>query len=1524
MGSRYPARFTVLSMAILFAGTTLKAQTNIPANTIVTQDFNSMTTGLTLPTNWRVSAAGGGLTSTWATGAAVVTQAANSGSPANGGAYNWGTTAGIDRAVGFMTSAGYATPNSVMAFYRNTTGATVTSLTISFTIERYKVNTSNTNLSFFSSTDGTAWTARTAGDISTGAFTPGAATFTFGLPQSFFRTVTITGLNILNNGDFYFRWVFNDAAAATAQGLGLDNVSIYAGVATPVILAQLRDALTVDNGTPNQANPGDELRYTTKIKNIGSGDANNVVLTQPAPTNTTLVPGSVRTSALAKDESYTTNINTPLNVAAGTGVLTNDFGIPSPTVATFGPSANSSANLAGVAGTSDNGGALTVNANGSFTYTPPSATFTGIDKFSYKATNSNAPDNDAIVTITVGVAPIANNDAYTVIGNVQINPVAAQNLFNNDAGSGLSVVAVNGSAANVGVMFTTANGSNITVSANGDFIYNPGPGFDGPESFTYTIDNGFASPQTATVSITITGMVWFINAAAGAGDGRITSPFNSIAAYTAAAGANPPAVNDNIFIYENAAAYTGPVTLLNGQKLIGQDATASLSVITGLTPAVYSTSFPAMNTGGPATTIGSASNAVNLNSASGTNLLRGFTVGNTTGSGISGTGFGTLTISDVSKNGTGQALALTTGAFGATATIDNITTTSSVNAVSLTTITGTLTVTTGAISGATGTAFNINGGTVSVTYSGNITQANNAAMVSISGGHASGTITFNTGTLSATNGTGLQFDNADGTYNFNGTTTLNGGDAGIDILNGSTGTFSFSNNTTITNPSGTAFNLSGATASNANVTYSGSISTNTALAVNIDNHDAGTITFQTGNITGSVQGISITNCGAGTINFNNPTISLTTAGNTAVNLATNAGSAINVAPAGGGNGLDISTTTGTGFNLTGGGTVTVTGTGNTITKSGTGTAININSTNAGASGINFASVNVTGGTGQAINITTSTGTKSLGDVDVARIGGGTGIFASAAGTLNTSTGTINSGNQVAIDIDNTGLGIVLERVDVNGGANGIDLNTTTGSFTINGTGSGNSGGIIQNTTGVGIVMNTVRNVSLNWMQISNTGSHGISGTAMTDGSGGVSPTFAIRNSLLNSPGDADNESALFFDALGVTNITGTMIVEDVTIQNFEDVGIHIGNISGILTVTIDDCIINNNSDVNGEEGVDIDASGTSTINVNITDSRFQDLEGGSMNIVSQGSGTIDLNVNNIVDIGTGGPDNFPTPPAMTFSSEGTSSNFFADITNNTIVDASGDGIFFGHEGEMSVRITGNIITGVVLGDGIRIDTDVTGNQQTRFLIQGNQIGVLTNFESINYSGCGDDGIQILNRDGTKNMHLTINNNQIANIVSEAIRSFTDDDVAGGGPDDLIAITGNTITNVATNGFDNAIVIISQDAGTNVCANITGNTFSGATAAMRTILLQQTAPAILRIPQASVAAMGAANTNAVATSLGTITFNSACAPTLPSHAKLNRSRFNFNGDKGFLQYAISANRRKSKSFPTKGYNYVWRN
>ena len=114
----------------VFASINLRSQILIPASGTVSENFNAMTAGslLSLPAGWKVSGAGLGASANWndAGNAVTLTQSASSGSPITGGSYNWGTTAGTDRAVGFMTSGSYSSPNAVLAFYRNTTGATIT------------------------------------------------------------------------------------------------------------------------------------------------------------------------------------------------------------------------------------------------------------------------------------------------------------------------------------------------------------------------------------------------------------------------------------------------------------------------------------------------------------------------------------------------------------------------------------------------------------------------------------------------------------------------------------------------------------------------------------------------------------------------------------------------------------------------------------------------------------------------------------------------------------------------------------------------------------------------------------------------------------------------------------------------------------------------------------------------------------------------------------------------------------------------------------------------------------------------------------------------------------------------------------------------------------------------------------------------------------------------------------------------------------------------------------------------------
>ena len=77
----------------------------------------------------------------------------------------------------------------------------------------------------------------------------------------------------------------------------------------------------------------------------------------------------------------------------------------------------------------------------------------------------------------------------------------------------LSVVEINGSAVNVGSQITLPSGAKVTLNADGSYSYTPSPAHQGldtgefaTDSFTYKASDGTVSSNSATVTITITGV----------------------------------------------------------------------------------------------------------------------------------------------------------------------------------------------------------------------------------------------------------------------------------------------------------------------------------------------------------------------------------------------------------------------------------------------------------------------------------------------------------------------------------------------------------------------------------------------------------------------------------------------------------------------------------------------------------------------------------------------------------------------------------------------------------------------------------------------------------------------------------------------------------------------------------------------------------------------------------------------------------------------------------------------------------
>jgi VCBS repeat-containing protein len=185
---------------------------------------------------------------------------------------------------------------------------------------------------------------------------------------------------------------------------------------------------------------------------------------------------------VANDDAYSTDEDTTLLVVAP-GVLGNDSdadGDPLTAALDTGPG----------------NGTLTLNADGSFTYTPDSD-FNGIDSFIYHANDGSADSNNATVTITVDAVndpPVANDDAATTDEDTAVTIDFADVLVND--------VDVDGDALIVSSVTSPANG---TLIDNGDdtVTYTPDANFNGDDSFTYTANDGQANSNVATVTINV-------------------------------------------------------------------------------------------------------------------------------------------------------------------------------------------------------------------------------------------------------------------------------------------------------------------------------------------------------------------------------------------------------------------------------------------------------------------------------------------------------------------------------------------------------------------------------------------------------------------------------------------------------------------------------------------------------------------------------------------------------------------------------------------------------------------------------------------------------------------------------------------------------------------------------------------------------------------------------------------------------------------------------------------------------------
>ena len=184
-------------------------------------------------------------------------------------------------------------------------------------------------------------------------------------------------------------------------------------------------------------------------------------------------------------------------VAAGDAYSVRAFGtlnVPTPGVLGNDSDPNNEP-ISAVLQTGPAHGALTLNPDGSFTYTPAPG-FAGVDGFSYVASDGDLSSGAVTVTLTVipNLPPSGTPDAYGTPFNTVLN-VAAPGVLANDGdpdADPMSAVLVSGSA----------HGS-LTLNPNGSFAFTPATGYAGIDSFVYRVSDGAASSAPVTVTLTI-------------------------------------------------------------------------------------------------------------------------------------------------------------------------------------------------------------------------------------------------------------------------------------------------------------------------------------------------------------------------------------------------------------------------------------------------------------------------------------------------------------------------------------------------------------------------------------------------------------------------------------------------------------------------------------------------------------------------------------------------------------------------------------------------------------------------------------------------------------------------------------------------------------------------------------------------------------------------------------------------------------------------------------------------------------
>ncbi|MBL0048663.1 MAG: tandem-95 repeat protein [Bacteroidetes bacterium] len=277
-------------------------------------------------------------------------------------------------------------------------------------------------------------------------------------PSPAFTSVTKTDpvCGAPTSGKFVLNGINPNDSIAFTIGNAHNNASPY------VVVSSIVPANTFQNLTSGA--------YTIRLKNATSCTLDQTIILAPA----------ANCAPTAVDDVFSTGEDNPLSA----DVSTNDSDLNGDPL-TYSIVTNPT------------NGAVLMNANGTFTYTP-NLNYNGPDSFTYKVCDNGAPSlcDTGLVTITVNPvndSPIAVDDIETTDEDIFLSSTVATN--DSD---------LEGNTLEFAILFNPLNGL-LLLNTDGSYDYIPNPNFNGSDSFTYTVcDDGIPSLcDTGIVTITV-------------------------------------------------------------------------------------------------------------------------------------------------------------------------------------------------------------------------------------------------------------------------------------------------------------------------------------------------------------------------------------------------------------------------------------------------------------------------------------------------------------------------------------------------------------------------------------------------------------------------------------------------------------------------------------------------------------------------------------------------------------------------------------------------------------------------------------------------------------------------------------------------------------------------------------------------------------------------------------------------------------------------------------------------------------